>query len=97
MFLEIKKKIEKSKVNLKPFPHIVIKSFLPKKTLNKLNKCLPNFEDIDEKDVIFQSSSETKKTIMPDSKVFRSLLKKKVFKEVNNKLSKIKPIILKKV
>lgn len=96
MFLEIKKKINSSKLNTKPFPHIVIKNFLPKKTLDELNKTLPNYKDILTKDVICQSTSETKKTIMPDSKIFKSLLKKKIFNEVNKNLKKIKPLILNK-
>ena len=96
MILEIKKKIDRSKIILDPFPHIIIKNFLSKETLNKLNKVLPDYDNIDQKNVIFQSSSKTKKTIMPDSKIFRDLLKKKIFKEVNNNLKKIKPIILKK-
>ena len=96
MILEIKNKIKKSKLNLEPFPHIIIKNFLPKKILNKLNKILPDYDDIDERNVIFQSLSKTKKTVMPDSKVFKNLLKKKIFKEVNDNLKKIKPTILKK-
>ena len=81
MILEIKKKIKKSKLNLKPFPHIVIRDFLSKANLNKLNNVLPVYSEVDEKQIIFQSSSETKKTIMPDSKVFKSLLKKKYSKK----------------
>ena len=96
MILEIKKKIEKSKINLKPFPHIIIKKFLSNSTLKKLNQVLPNYTDVESENVIFQSTSQTKKTIMPDSKIFKNLLKKKIFKEVNNNLKKIKPIILKK-
>ena len=96
MILDIKKKIDKSKINLKPFPHIVIKNFLSRETLDSLNKVLPNYNDVDDKNVIFQSLSETKKTIMPDSKIFKNLLKIKIFREVNSKLNKIKPIILKK-
>ena len=80
MILEIKQKIEKSKINLSPFPHIVIKNLLSKSTLKELNKKLPNYDDISDKNVIFQSSSETKKTIMPDTKLFKSLLKKKYLK-----------------
>jgi len=96
MYLEIKKKIEKAKIYTKPFPHIIIKNLLSKSTLEKLNKVLPNYNEVDKKNVIFQSSSETKKTIMPDSKIFKDLLKKKIFLEVNNNLKKIKPLILKK-
>ena len=69
---------------------------MSKSTLEKLNKVLPNYNEVDKKNVIFQSSSETKKTIMPDSKIFKDLLKKKIFLEVNNNLKKIKPLILKK-
>lgn len=96
MITEIKKKIIKSKINLKPFPHIIIRNFLPKNTLNKLNDNLPNYDEVETKHIIFQSSSETKKTIMPDSKIFKDLLKKKIFTKVNTNLKKIKPIILKK-
>ena len=81
MILEIKKKIEKSKINLKPFPHIIIKKFLSNSTLKKLNQVLPNYTDVESKNVIFQSTSETKKTIMPDSKIFKNLLKKKFLKK----------------
>tara|TARA_Y100000389_G_scaffold183385_1_gene200816 strand:- start:4336 stop:5121 length:786 start_codon:yes stop_codon:yes gene_type:complete len=96
MITEIKKKIINSKINLKPFPHIIIRNLLSEKTLKSLNDVLPNYDEVDTKHVIFQSSSETKKTIMPDSKIFKNLLKKNIFKEVNNNLKKIKPIILKK-
>ena len=90
MILEIKQKIEKSRINTSPFPHIVIKNLLSKSTLKKLNKTLPNYDDIGDKNVIFQSSSETKKTIMPDTKHFKNLLKKKKFKNLNKKFKKYK-------
>ncbi len=96
MILKIEKKITKSKLNLQPFPHIIIKDFLPKATLDKLNKVLPNYDDVDEKNVIFQSLSKTKKTVMPDSKIFKNLLKKKIFNQINKNLKKIKPIVLRK-
>lgn len=96
MITEIKKKIINSKIQTNPFPHIVIKDFLNKKTLRKLNEDLPSYNEVDADHVIFQSSSETKKTIMPDSKIFKDLLNKRVFKEVNTNLKKIKPTILKK-
>ena len=96
MILNIKKKIEKSKIILEPFPHIIIRNLLPRTALNKLNKVLPDYDDVDDSNIIFQSSSKTKKTIMPDTKIFKKLLKKKIFKEVNVSLKKIKPAILKK-
>lgn len=94
MLSNLNKKIINSKIKLSPFPHIIIKDFLPKSDLIKLNKILPSYDDISKKQVIFQSSSETKKTIMPDSKIFKSLLKKKIFKQTNGLLEKIKPTIL---
>ena len=96
MFLELKKKIDNSKINLKPFPHIIIKNLLEENKLKELNKSLPSYEDLGNKDIIFQSSSKTKKTIMPDSKIFKSLMKKKIFRQTNNNLKKIKPVVLKK-
>ena len=96
MIKEIESKIKKSKLRLKPFPHLVIRNFLTKTTLNELNKVLPSYNDLEKNQVMFQSSSETKKTVMPDSKIFKNLLKKKIFKEVNNNLRKIKPIVLQK-
>ena len=96
MFQEIKHKIENSEINLDPFPHLIIRNLLPSTKLKELNKVLPNYKDVESKNVIFQSTSETKKTIMPDSKVFKNLLKQKIFKEVNDLLKKMKPIILKK-
>ena len=96
MINNLKLKIEKVEIETDPFPHIVIKNFLDKTIVKRLNKILPDYKDVENKDVIFQSSSETKKTIMSDSKVFKDLLKIKLFKEVNDSLKKIKPIILKK-
>lgn len=96
MFQEVKHRIEISRVVLQPFPHIVIKNLFPLKKLRKLNKVLPNYIDIKNMDVFFQSSSETKKTIMPDSKIFKKLLKKKIFKESHNLFKKLKPVIIKK-
>jgi hypothetical protein len=96
MINNLKLKIEKAKIETDPFPHFVIKNFLDKTTVKKLNKILPDYKDVENKDVIFQSSSETKKTIMPDSKVFKDLLKIRLFKKVNDNLKKIKPIVLRK-
>lgn len=97
MLQEVKHKIEVSKVLLQPFPHIVIKNLFPIKKLRKLNEALPNYEDVESTNVFFQSSSETKKIILPESKIFKNLLKKKkIFKETNNLFKKIKPIIIKK-
>ena len=94
MFSNLNKKIINSKIKLSPFPHIVIRNFFPKNELDKLNKILPDYNDIDKKKIIFQSTSETKKTVMPDSKLFKNMLKKKIFKQANSVLKKIKPIVL---
>lgn len=94
MLSQLKKKILNSKIDVSPFPHIIIRNFLPKHQLDNLNKILPNYDDIDKKGVIFQSSSETKKTVMPDSKIFKILFKKNIFKKVNDDLKKIKKTLL---
>ena len=96
MFQEIKHRIEESKVVLQPFPHIVIKNLFPLKKLKKLNEVLPNYKDVESTNVFFQSSSETKKIILPESKIFKNLQNKKIFKETKNLFSKIKPVIIKK-
>ena len=91
MLQEVKHKIEVSKVLLQPFPHIVIKNLFPIKKLRKLNEALPNYEDVESTNVFFQSSSETKKIILPESKIFKNLLKKKkIFKDTNNLFKKNK-------
>ncbi len=96
MLDEVQKTLNSSKLNLSPFPHIVIRNLLPKKKLIELNNVLPDFSDVSSKNVLFQSTSETKKTIMPDSVEFKKLLKKKIFNDVNNVFKKIKPMVLKK-
>ena len=79
MFREIKNKIEESRVVLQPFPHIVIKNLFPLNKLRKLNEVLPNYKDVESTKVFFQSSSETKKIILPESIIFKNLQKKKNF------------------
>ena len=79
MLKTLKKKIDTSKISSNPFPHFVIRKFLPDEKLKKLNQILPNYDDISEENVIFQSSSKTKKTVMPDSKIFKKLQKNKSF------------------
>ena len=96
MLKHVIQKISSSKLHLHPFPHLVIKNFLPAKTLSKLNKILPSFDDADSENVMFQSTSNTKKTIMPDSKIFKTLMKKQLFKEANLVFKKIKPEFIKK-
>lgn len=96
MIKSARHKIKQAKIYTDPFPHIVIKNFLQKKKLAELNKILPDYKDVVSKNVIFQSSSETKKTIMPDSIIFKKLERNKIFKDVNETFKKIKPSIIKK-
>ena len=91
-----KKKIIKSKLNLKPYPYIFIKNLLDKKSLKELNQILPSFEDLNSKEILYQSKSQTKKTIMPDSQIYKQLKKNKYFKEFDNLFVKLKPYIIKK-
>ena len=92
-----KKKIISSKVKSYPFPYIFIKQLVEKKKLSSLNLILPSFNDLDNNDeVLFQSSSKTKKTILPNSKIYKKLYKEKIFKNFNNDLESIKPLIIKK-
>ena len=58
-----KKQVLKSKVEINPFPYFVVKNLLPKSDLKKLNQVLPSFNEIADKESLFQSKSETKKTI----------------------------------
>ena len=91
-----KKKIIKSKLNLKPYPYIFIKNLLDKKSLKELNQILPSFEDLNSKEILYQSKSQTKKTIMPDSQIYKQLKKNKYFKEFDKLFVKLKPYIIKK-
>ena len=96
MFNTSKKNILNSKLNLKPYPYIFIRNLIDKKSLLKLNHILPSFEDLNSKEILYQSKSQTKKTIMPDSKIYKKLKKNKHFKEFDKLFIKLKPYILKK-
>ena len=91
-----KKKILQSKLNLSPFPYFVVKNLIPSKDLNKINKILPSFEDILDKDIYYQSISKTKKTLLPSSAGYKKLNKNVYFKNLNKIFMKLKPQILKK-
>jgi len=96
MFKEAKKKISQSKVNLSPFPHIFLKNFIKKNDLNKINQTLPNFEEIGGNDILYQSKSRSKKTILPNSAIYKKLAKKNSFKSINSLFKKLQPVIVKK-
>ena len=99
MFNIVKQKILKAKVNTNPYPHIVIRNFLPKEMHKKLIKLLPEFNSLNESNenkLLIQSKLKTKKTLMPDTKTFKKLKKNKIFNECDNILKNIQPYILKK-
>ncbi len=90
------KQINKSKLYTKPFPYFVVKNLIPKKTLKKLNGILPCYENITEKKIYLQSTSGTKKTLLPQSITYKKLQKNKYFKELNILFKDLKPYILRK-
>ena len=53
----------KFKLNLKPYPYIFIKKLLDKNLL-KVKSNSPSFEDLNSKEILYQSKSQTKKTII---------------------------------
>ena len=96
MFNLAKKKIDQTKIQEKPFPFLFVKNLISKKDLNNLNKVLPNYDSILDDEVLYQSSSKTKKTILPKSKNYKILNKNKEFKEINLTFQKLKPVIFDK-
>jgi len=91
-----RKKIEQSKLYNHPFPYFVVNNLIPKKELDKINKILPSFNEVTEKDIYFQSASKTKKTLLPSSKRYKTLNKNKNFKNINSIFKKLKPTIISK-
>ncbi len=96
MLKKIQKKISNNKLKTVPFPYMFIKNFFDKGFVNNLNKKLPSFEKINNEGIVYQSKSQTKKTILPNSKEYRTLAKNESFKKVNHIFKKLKPVILKK-
>lgn len=95
-FKYVKSKIANSNLKIKPFPYFTIKNLLPYKELNKLNKILPSFNEIEDQDIYHQVKSDTKKVLLPNSKIYKKLIKKPSFKKLNSLFEKLKPFILKK-
>ena len=89
-------KIKKAKLKTDPFPYIFIKNFVPKSLNENLNKVLPNFSELDNSDVMFQSNSKTKKTLLPSSSLYKKINKQKNIKNLNKIFLKIKTLIIKK-
>lgn len=96
MFNTIKKKILTTQVKETPFPYIFINDLIDKKKLKNLNKVLPNYKDIVGDNILYQSSSRSKKTILPKSKIYKKLEKNKSFSEIDKTFRKLKPTIIKK-
>ena len=96
MYQSIIKKIKNSQLRTSPFPHFVVKNLIPLKELNKLNKILPDFDEVYDEAIYFQSKSKTKKTLLPSSKQYKKLKINKSFKQLNLIFKKIKFIVLKK-
>ena len=96
MLKKVTKKINQSKINLSPFPYLFIKDFINKENLKSVVNSLPSFNEIYGKEIQYQSKSQTKKTVLPSSKIYKKLSKKKSFKDINFLFEKLKPVILKK-
>ena len=96
MIKGILEQINKSKLRTLPFPHFIINNLIPKKKLLLLNKVLPNFDEINDEKIYFQSKSKTKKTLLPSSKQYRKLRNNKYFCDLNSIFKKIKPAVIKK-
>jgi hypothetical protein len=96
MFQTAKKKITSSKIYSKPFPYLFLKNFLNNKDVARINKDLPSFKEVEGTEILYQSKSRTKKTLLPSSPTYKKLIKKKSFKEINFLFKKLQPVILKK-
>ena len=70
--------------------------FNSKKNLKQLNEILPSFKEITEKKIYFQSSSGTKKTLLPNSERYKKLEKNKIFRSFNKLFKDLKPHIIEK-
>lgn len=96
MLKNLKKKINSEKLSIDPFPYMFIKNFFDNDFVTNLNKSLPSFEKIKKKGIVYQSKSQTKKTILPSSVEYKRLLKNKSFNKINYFFQKLKPTIIKK-
>ena len=69
------KKINLSKLEINPFPSLLIKNFLPKTILNSFILSLPSFEQMQGSDIFTQSKSDTKRSFFYNSKYFKKIMK----------------------
>ena len=102
----VTEKIKKSKLCTYPFPHILIKNFLPKKPFNEFVKVMPDYYDLKGDNVFTQSKSGTKRGIFYESKHFKKIYNNnnsfrkiiKIFKKIENEINnKFKEEITKNV
>lgn len=96
MLNQLRYKILSSEVKLKPFPYIFIKDIFEKNYVQKLNNSLPSYKDLIGNDVMFQSKSQSKKTILPSSPKYKKLSKIKEFRELNKNFENLKIQIISK-
>ena len=76
-------KIKSAKLETQPFPHLLIKDFIPRSLFLNFADALPNYNDLNGENVFTQSKSETKKSIFYESDLFKEIYSKnKHFKEV---------------
>ncbi len=93
MYKFVKNKILNSKLKETPFPHIIIYNLLKNEDLIYLSKILPDYNEVKDGKILYQSKSETKKSLLPDSKIYKNLMKKKIFKKLNMTFKEIEPIL----
>ena len=96
MFKIAKQKIENTKIQQDPFPFLFVRNLISNKDLKKLNKVLPNYDAIVNDEILYQSKSKSKKTILPKSKSYKKLNNCKEFRNINLIFKKLKPTIVKK-
>ena len=96
MLIDLKNKVSKAKLNLYPFPYIFIKNIFHRKYVRELNLSLPSYKKLMGKDILFQSKSKSKKTIMPNSMIYKKLNKNEQFNKLNSYFKKLQPLIIKK-
>jgi len=96
MIRQIRKKIINSKVNIKPFPYIFIRNIFDDNYVNELNNFLPSYNNLNGKEIMFQSKSKSKKTILPSSGTYKKLSQKKEFRNLNKYFKDLKFEIIKK-
>ena len=96
MISQIRKKIITSKVKSQPFPYIFIRNIFDDDYVNNLNNFLPSYNNLNGKEIMFQSKSKSKKTILPSSQTYKKLSKKKEFRNLNKYFKELKLEIVKK-